>query len=75
MGLYEHKTRNNPANHGGGPSQELGAQYYEPTEQDFRNNRVYQAPGCTKVNGPFRENFESVFGKEDIFKHLAKEKT
>lgn len=74
MGLYEHKTKNNPANHGGGPFQKPDAKYYEPTEQDFRNNRVYQAPGCTKVSKPFRDNFDPIFGKEDIFKHLAKER-
>jgi hypothetical protein len=72
MGLYKHKTRNNPVNLGGGPSQ-TNPDCYEPTAQDLRNNRVYQAPDCTKVSQSFRDNYDAVFGKQDIFKHLAKE--
>ena len=73
MGLHKHITSNNPANHGGGQFQKPGAQYYKPTEQDFRNNRVYQAPGCTKVVQTFRDGYDSVFGKKDIFANLKEE--
>ena len=71
---FEHITSNNPSNHGGGPFQKPGAKYYEPTEQDFRNNRVYQAPGCSKVNQAFRDKYDSVFGEKDIFANLGGEK-
>ncbi len=70
MGLHKHKTRNNPANLGGGPFQKPGAQYYEPTAQDLLNNRVYQAPGCSKVSQSFRDNYDQTFGRKDIFKNL-----
>jgi len=47
--------------------------YYEPTEQDRLNNCVYQSPDCWKVKQSYRDNFDSIFGKQDIFKNLAKE--